>query len=144
MLVGHMRFAPYASAIRQQIRELNMSRVHLVGGVPDAQMVALLRRATMFVTLSEHEGFCVPLLEAMAFDLPVLARANAAIPETLGGAGLLLPADAGPVLVAEALHETCVNEDIRRSLVAGARARLRDFDADKTRSEFVRALAEVA
>jgi glycosyltransferase involved in cell wall biosynthesis len=144
MLVGHTRFVPYARAISQQLRELNLGRVHVVGSIPDAQLVALLRRAAAFVTVSEHEGFCVPLLEAMAFDLPVIARANAAIPETLAGAGMLLPSDAGPVLVAETLNEVWFNTDVRRALVERGRARLDQFDADRTRAEFVSALAEVA
>ena len=58
--------------------------VHVVGLVDDAQLAAMFRRAAAFVTVSEHEGFCVPLLEAMAFDVPVVARACAAIPETVG------------------------------------------------------------
>jgi glycosyltransferase involved in cell wall biosynthesis len=144
MLVGHLRFEPYASAIRQQIRELNMWRVHIVGSVSDAELVAMLQRASAFVAVSEHEGFCVPLLEAMSFDLPIIARANAAIPETLGGAGLLLPGTAGPVLVAEALAEVHDDDRRRQALVARGRERLAEFDADRTRAALLGALAEVA
>jgi glycosyltransferase involved in cell wall biosynthesis len=144
MLVGHTRFEPYARAIRQQIRELNLGRVHVVGGIADSQLVAMLQRASAFVTVSEHEGFCVPLLEAMAFDVPVVARAHAAIPETLRDAGLLLPAQAGPVLIAEALCEVWRNAGVRDALVTRGRARLEQFDANRTRAELVSALAEVA
>ena len=82
LLVGQNRFARYADAVSAQIRELNLAQVHVVGSVDDARLAAMFRRAIAFVTVSEHEGFCVPLLEAMAFDVPVLARACAAIPET--------------------------------------------------------------
>ena len=95
LLVGQNRFARYADAISAQIRELNIRQVHVVGSVGDAQLAAMFRKATAFVTVSEHEGFCVPLLEAMAFDVPVIARACAAIPETVGDGGLLLPPWAG-------------------------------------------------
>jgi len=91
LLVGQNRFARYADAISAQIRELNLLHVHVVGSVDDARLAAMFRRAVAFVTVSEHEGFCVPLLEAMAFDVPVLARACAAVPETMGDGGLLLP-----------------------------------------------------
>ena len=103
LLVGQTRFAPYADAIASQVRELNLDQVHIVGPVSDERLAAMFRRAAAFVTVSEHEGFCVPLLEALAFDVPVVARACAAIPETLGGAGLLLPERVGPELVAEAI-----------------------------------------
>ena len=88
LLVGQNRFARYADAVSAEIRELNLANVHVVGAVDDARLAAMFRRATAFVTVSEHEGFCVPLLEAMAFDVPVLARACAAIPETVGDGGV--------------------------------------------------------
>ena len=53
-----------------QIRELNLAQVHVVGSVDDARLAAMFRRAVAFVTVSEHEGFCVPLLESLAFDVP--------------------------------------------------------------------------
>jgi glycosyltransferase involved in cell wall biosynthesis len=144
MLVGHTRFKPYADAIRQQLRELSLGSVHLVGGIDDAMLAAMLRRASMLVTVSEHEGFCVPLLEAMAFDVPVIARASAAIPETLGDGGLLLPEQAGPLLIAEAIAEVFENDSTRRELVAAGRRRLEKFDVNETRASLLRALAEVA
>jgi glycosyltransferase involved in cell wall biosynthesis len=58
----------------------------------------------VFVCLSEHEGFCVPVLEAMELGVPVVAYAAAAVPETLGGAGVLLD-DKGPLVVAEAVDK---------------------------------------
>ena len=56
--------------------------------MPDEDLAAYFRMARVYISLSEHEGFCVPLLEAMAADVPVLAYAAAAIPDTLGGAGV--------------------------------------------------------
>jgi glycosyltransferase involved in cell wall biosynthesis len=77
LLVGQNRFARYADAVSAQIRELNLANVHVVGPVDDARLAAMFRRAVAFVTVSEHEGFCVPVLEAMAFDIPVVAPAPA-------------------------------------------------------------------
>ena len=64
-------------------------RFLFTGPVPDEDLAAFYRRADVYVSLSEHEGFCVPLVEAMAADVPVLAYAAGAVPETLGGAGVL-------------------------------------------------------
>ena len=124
LLVGQNRFVRYADAISAQIRELNIRQVHVVGSVNDAQLAAMFRKATAFVTVSEHEGFCVPLLEAMAFDVPVIARACAAIPETVGDGGLLLPAWAGSELIAEAILNVVKDGALRADLAARGRRRL--------------------
>jgi glycosyltransferase involved in cell wall biosynthesis len=143
LLVGQNRFAPYADAITSQVRELNLDQVHLVGQVGDARLAAMFRRATAFITVSEHEGFCVPLLESLAFDLPVVARACAAIPETLGGAGLLLPETASTELVAEAIDRIVRDEVLRRDLVERGRRRLRELTETDASVEMLRAIAEV-
>jgi glycosyltransferase involved in cell wall biosynthesis len=129
LLVGPQRLERYARAIREQIQELNLVGVHLVGAVDDADLAAMLRAASVVVTASEHEGFCMPLVEAMTFDTPVIARACAAIPETVGDAGLLLPAPAGPTLFAEAITELLSNKPLQAELVARGRRRVADLES---------------
>jgi glycosyltransferase involved in cell wall biosynthesis len=129
LLVGQNRFVRYADAISAQIRELNIPHVHVVGSVTDGQLAAMFRKAIAFVTVSEHEGFCVPILEAMAFDLPVIARACAAIPETVGDAGLLLPPWAGAELIAEAIVRVVDDATLRDDLATRGRARLAELTA---------------
>ena len=63
-------------------------RFIFTGPVPDVELAAYYRASSVYVSLSEHEGFCVPLVEAMAMDVPVLAYSAAAVPDTLGGAGV--------------------------------------------------------
>jgi glycosyltransferase involved in cell wall biosynthesis len=78
------------------------------------------------VSLSDHEGFCVPLVEAMAADVPVVAYGAGAVPETLGGAGLLFsPKDLE--LAAELLGTVVYDADVRRGVLAGQRKRLQAF-----------------
>jgi len=96
------------------------------------------------VTASSHEGFCVPLVEAMAFGVPVVARACGAIPETLDGAGLAVPGDAGPLLFAEAVHEVLTNGTLRDDLVRRGQGRLDHFRPGSARSTFLRHILSVA
>ncbi len=103
----------------------------------------MFRRAVAFVTVSEHEGFCVPLLEAMAFDVPVLARACAAIPETMGDGGLLLPEWAGTELVAEAICRVVEDDTLRRDLVTRGRRRLRELVKVDASVAMLEAISEV-
>jgi glycosyltransferase involved in cell wall biosynthesis len=93
--------------------------------------------------MSEHEGVGIPLLEAMAHEVPVVARSWAAIPETMAGAGLLLPADAGPLLVAEALDCVISGEETRKVLIDRGRERADALDADAARAAFLRAVGAV-
>ncbi len=143
LLVGQNRFAPYANAISTQIRELNIRQVHVVGSVADGQLAAMFRRAAAFITVSEHEGFCVPLLEAMAFDVPIVARACAAIPETVGDAGLLLPPWAGAELIAEAIVRVIDDAPLRSDLIARGRRRLGELTALDPSAAMLETIAEV-
>ena len=90
------------------------------------------RRADVFVCLSEHEGFCVPLVEAMAWGVPVVAAAAAAVPETLGGAGVLLT-DKSPVVVAAAVERVLVDVGLREGLVSRGLVRATELGPDSAR-----------
>jgi glycosyltransferase involved in cell wall biosynthesis len=143
LLVGQNRFSRYADAISAQTHELNLPAVHVIGLVDDAKLAAMFRRAAAFVTVSEHEGFCVPLLEAMAFDVPVIARACAAIPETVGDGGLLLPQWAGSELIAETIVRVLEDTALHADLVARGRRRLGELTALDPSRAMLEAIAEV-
>lgn len=81
---------PYYCHLINTIQKFNLKNfVMLPGQVNDAQLLAFYRTAHLFWSMSEHEGFCVPLVEAMWFDVPILAYKSTAVPETLGEAGLM-------------------------------------------------------
>jgi glycosyltransferase involved in cell wall biosynthesis len=98
--------------------------------VPDEELAVYYRHAAVYISLSEHEGFCVPLVEAMAADVPVLAYAAAAVPDTLGGAGVqFAPKDLE--YAAELLGMLAFDEGLRASVLAGQRRRLQEFGDDR-------------
>ena len=138
-VIGWARNARYEAAIRALAREQSLD-VTFTGPVSAAELAAWYRAATAFVSVSEHEGVGIPLLEAMAHGVPVVTRAWAAIPETLAGAGLLLPADAGPLLVGEALGCVLSDEGCRKQLVDTGRERVAALDPDASRAAFLRHL----
>ena len=97
-----------------------------VGAVTDWELAAYYRTASVYVSLSEHEGFAVPLLEAMAARVPVFAYDSSAISETLGGAGVCWsPKDLE--FAAELLGQVAFDRDLREKVIAGQLARLDDF-----------------
>lgn len=135
IFVGRTDGVPrYYSMIRALLAELEMpaDRFWFTGPVPDEDLAAYYRTASVYVSLSEHEGFCVPLLEAMAADVPVLAYGSTAVPDTLGGAGVCFqPKDLE--LAAELLGELAYDDALRTKVIAGQRRRLADFGDDRIR-----------
>ncbi len=140
IVVGSPRLPGYANALQTQIDELHLERAWLSGSVSQPELAACLRRADIFATASEHEGFCVPLLEAMSFDLPFQARRFGAIPETAGGAGLVLEPEDGPAVVAEAWATLISDPSLRAELVARGQERLQAYDLDLTKEAWRQAL----
>lgn len=134
VFVGRTDAAPrYYATLRALILQYEMrpERFLFTGPVPDDELAAYYRTASAYVSLSEHEGFCVPLVEAMAAGVPVLAYGAAAVPETLGGAGVCFtPKDLEHA--AELLGLLVYDDELRSAVIAGQRRRLAAFGAART------------
>ena len=132
ILVGSYRDQPqYHARLRALAAELGVTgAVTFAGSVSLAALVAYYRSATAFVSLSEHEGFGVPLLEAMRFDLPVVAYDAGAVAETLGEAGIRVKSRELPE-IAELVGVLSERADVRASLVAAGRKRVADFSTER-------------
>jgi glycosyltransferase involved in cell wall biosynthesis len=145
IFVGRCDVVPrYYSTIRALMSEFRLlnDRFIFTGAVSDEELAIYYRHAAVYVSLSEHEGFCVPLVEAMAADVPVLAYAAAAVPDTLGGAGIQFsPKDLEQA--AELLGELAFDDDLRTRVIEGQRRRLRDFGDARIVTELTRLLDTV-
>jgi glycosyltransferase involved in cell wall biosynthesis len=132
VLVGGYRDQPqYHARLVELVKALHLEpAVTFAGPVSTAELVAYFRSASAFVSLSEHEGFGVPLLEAMRFDVPVIAYDAAAVGETVDGAGVLLK-DRDLAQAAEAVGLVLERPALREQLVAAGRERLNAFDPDR-------------
>ncbi len=97
--------------------------------VDDAKLRACYATATAFVCASEHEGFCAPLLEAMAWRVPVFAAAACAIPETMDGAGVLFSPDAPPEVVAETIGRVLRDPGLKEKVLKRQDERIARFRA---------------
>ncbi len=126
----------YVDWLRQFARDLNLSDgVFFPGRVSTAALAAYYRLADLFVCMSEHEGFCVPLIESMRFGVPIVAYASAAVPDTLGGAGVLIRVKRYGV-IAEVLHLLCTDVAFRRQVIARQYRRSEAFDERTTLERF--------
>jgi glycosyltransferase involved in cell wall biosynthesis len=129
VLIGDTVRADYVAVVREEARRLGVNdRVVILGKVSDQQLRSAFLGAGVFVSLSEHEGFGVPILEAMAARVPVLGYAAAAVPETMGGAGILLRTK-DPEVVAATVQALRTDQDLLGKLVARQDVRVRDVQA---------------
>ena len=133
IFVGRCDAVPrYYATIRALMTEYRMlnERFVFTGQVPDEDLAIYYKHAAVYISLSEHEGFCAPLIEAMAADVPILAYGAAAVPETLGGAGLqFAPKDLE--YAAELAGALAFDDELRAQIIAGQRRRLADFGDDR-------------
>ena len=132
IFVGRVDAVPrYYATLRALITAYEMppDRFLFPGQVTDVELATYYRSAHAYLSLSEHEGFCVPLVEAMAADVPVLAYNAGAVPETLGGAGVCFaPKDLEHA--AELLGMLVYDDRLRGQVIAGQRRRVAHFSQE--------------
>jgi L-malate glycosyltransferase len=142
-LVGPAVTPDYAAAVFAFADELGLRDAVVHGeGLSAGQLAAWYADADVFVCLSRHEGFCIPLLEAMRAGTPIVALDAGAVGETLAEAGLLL-GSARPSLVAAAVDRVRRDPALAADLVAAGHRRLADFAAEHTAARFVEVLGRV-
>jgi glycosyltransferase involved in cell wall biosynthesis len=140
-VVGGWTLPLYVRALERLAADLGVTEaVEFTNVLTFPQLLAEYRSADVYVSLSEHEGFCVPALEAMYFDVPVVAFSSTALPETVADGGLLLP-DKDPVLVATAVHRVLTDTPLRESLVAAGRGRVEHFSLANNRRRLLEAVS---
>ena len=131
LIVGDYRGQErYFTRLTQMVAALRLRDVVFTGRVEDDDRRAYYEAADVFLGLSEHEGFCVPVLEAMLHDVPVVAYDTGAVRETMSGGGVLLR-DKSPELVAELLGRLLQDPSLRAAVLRGqaeAIARWRAID----------------
>ena len=125
VLCGDDSMGAYCAKLRALMESLSVEVLWL-GRVSQRELNACYRESHLFLCMSEHEGFCVPLVESMAHDLPVLAYEAAAVPETLGGSGICFTRKDLPALAA-VMDSLLYDEKLRASVIAGQRQRLNTF-----------------
>jgi len=121
---------------------LRPEEIVFTGHVPDEEMFALYRASDVFLSMSEHEGFCLPLVESMIFDLPIIAYNSTAVPFTLEGAGVLINSKRLD-MVGELVDRAAHKGELRRRIIEGQRARLERFRKLDLRSFLLEKIKEL-
>ena len=143
VLVGEPSPSQYLQSLRSFARKLDVhDRVVFAGKVSDKSLLGWYQLSDVLACASEHEGFGVPLVEAMAHGLPVVAYDAAAVAETVRGAGIVL-SDKRPVTMATALNRVLSDQQLRSSLRERGIESAQRFDISVTREQMWGALKDL-
>lgn len=129
----------YSFGLKRLVQQLSLDEsVRFVGQRDDGELKALYQSAHVYVCMSEHEGFCLPVIEAMHFGLPVISFAAGALPQTVGSGGILLDEKRHPE-IGELMYEVYANQELRSRLIRQGNQRAAELSGARF-SERVHAL----
>ncbi len=131
----------YYEQLAQYVKKLKNNSVYFTGQIKFDEILAFYKLADIFLCMSEHEGFCVPLVEAMCFEIPIIAYDSCAIKYTLGGSGILL-SNNNPLEVAGVMNCIMQDSNLRQKVVANQNERLCDFDNEVIEQQLINYLKE--
>ena len=141
-LIGSPSSYRYLRAVQRLAADIGVSdSVDFVSNLGARQLVAHYGAADVLICLSEHEGFCVPLLESMALGLPVVAYGAGAVTETLAGSGVILESK-DPLEVAVRVQGLLGDEDLRSRNVEAGRVRAKELSLQSTGPHFLNVLTD--
>ena len=144
LVIGRPATAAYGEALQRFVADLGLFGAVTFGGfATDEAVASAYAQADVLVVTSEHEGFCVPVVEAMAAGLPVVAFRQGAIPEVVGDAGVVVDTK-DPDALAHTIAALLADGPRRDGLAGRARARVRALDLDHAAERFVDLLCDVA
>ena len=129
----------YADSLKEYAESLGTEDIIFTGHVSFPEILAYYRVSNVFLCMSEHEGFCVPLVEAMYFDTPIIAYDSSAIADTLGGSGILIN-DKDPVFVSMVIDRLVKDEALRNHVIEKQRQRLADFSYENMKARLMEGL----
>ncbi len=143
LVVGKPATDSYVAALHRYVAELGLSgAVTFTGHASDTTVADAYASADVLVVTSEHEGFCVPVVEAMSAALPVVAFDQGAVPEVLGDAGVLV-GDKDPYALAASIGALLQDAPRRRAMAEAGRRRLAELDLPGAAERFVDLLVEL-
>ena len=120
----------YFMQLKEFAKKLNLKDVYFTGQVEFKELLAYYKLADLFISMSEHEGFCVPLLESMYFGIPIIAYNSSAIPYTLSGTGVLVN-EKKYEEIAELAYILINDRDINGKIIEKQRLQLERFEKAK-------------
>lgn len=139
---GYSEKDRYYQQLKLYIQQLGIEDVYFTGHVKFNEILSYYNIADVYLCLSEHEGFCVPLVEAMYFKVPLIAYDKCAVGQTLGGAGLISTTN-DPEIIAGLLDRLVKNKELRNQVIENEINRLKAFSHQIIKSKFLKDLKNI-
>lgn len=142
-IIGKGQMVRYVQELKAMIGILGLrDSIVLTGSISEKDMASYYKAADLFLCMSEHEGFCVPLLEAMNFDVPIMAYKSTGVPYTMADAGILFNKK-NYIQIAEMIDALISDRDFKEKVVKKQRSRLQDFSEEKVESKLIEVIREL-
>ncbi len=125
IFVGNTNLKHYVEDLKQYVQMIGVENVIFTGSVSFAELIAYYQIADIFLCMSEHEGFCIPLIEAMLFQVPVVTYKATAIPDTMGQAGVMMQTKK-PVVWCQVIERVLNQEFIREKIILSEQKRVKE------------------
>lgn len=125
----------YDASLKKYVETIGAKNVYFTGHIDFPAILSYYHLADLFLCMSEHEGFCVPILEAMKFKVPIIAYDSCAVPETLGGAGIVVE-EKDERLIAKLIDSVVRDKDLASYLRRKEELRLMDFSYESMRQKY--------
>lgn len=120
----------YSFSLRHMVDQLGLrDAVEFPGCLADSELRALYEEADLYICMSEHEGFCLPVIEAMHFGLPVIAYASSALPETISDGGILVE-DKDPAMLAALFEAVLDDQTLKKQIIKAGQERVKALSYD--------------
>lgn len=133
----------YSFSLKHLADQLNLTHaINFVGCMADSEVKALYENCSCYLCMSEHEGFCLPVIEAMHFGLPVVAYNSSALPDTVGNGGIIVK-EKRHAEIAELVVEICNQPELRTRLVNAGKARAGELSLEKFESDLLNCVLAV-
>jgi len=142
LLVGRIGYENYYQALTAYANELKVENVVFANHVTDSQLESYFQIADVFLCMSEHEGFCMPLIEAMKRGVPVIGYKASAVPDTMGGAGIVVDSKDGAI-VSEWINKLCEDDAFRLQVIEEQYKRANSFVITSFINDIIRIIREV-
>ena len=141
-LIGPLVHDNYNKILLNLVSELNIP-VQFTGMIPTGELVAYYKNADLFLCMSEHEGFCIPIIEAMHFGIPVIAFSSTAVLETVTNAGILFSQKHFPS-VAHLMNEVMSNNSLREKMISAGKERAQYYNEENSSKRFMKLINDYA
>lgn len=139
MVGNYSGMEQYYNELKKYVQILRVKDVYFTGHIKFNQILAYYKVADVFLSMSEHEGFCVPLVEAMYFDVPIFAYDSSAVAETLGGSGILLK-EKNFLETAFVIEKVIKNNKLKNCMLNAQKENLKRFEHSHIENLFVKYL----